>query len=99
MKASDEDELKKCCINFGKFLRFNEYTNIDGLDLFSELKVLREVLREEISRLIEVSSYIKTLDSFPNVYIAYRVLLTIPVIVANAERSFSKLKLLKSLLR
>jgi len=54
------------------------------------------VLREEISTPIEVLSYIKTLDSFLNVYIAYRILLTILVTVATAERNFSKLKLLKS---
>ena len=33
------------------------------------------------------------------VRIAYRILLTIPVIVVSAERSFSKLKLIKSYLR
>ena len=99
IKALDENELKKYCINLEKFLRFNEYSDIDGLDLFSELKVLREVLREEISTSIEVLIYIKTLDSFPNVYIAYRILLTIPVTVATSERSFSKLKLLKSYLK
>ena len=36
---------------------------------------------------------------YPNAIIAYRILLTIPVTVASAERSFFKLKLLKSYLR
>jgi len=35
---------------------------------------------------------------YPNAIIAYRILLTIPVTVASEERSFSKLKLLKSYL-
>lgn len=39
------------------------------------------------------------LDSFPNASIVYRILLTIHVTVAYAERSFSKLKLIKSCLR
>ena len=36
---------------------------------------------------------------FPNAYIAYRILLTIPVILVSAKRSFSKLKLIKFYLR
>jgi len=40
--------------------------------------------------------YIKMLDSFTNASIAYRILLTIPVTLTFAERSFSKLKLIKS---
>ena len=39
------------------------------------------------------------MNCFPNACIAYRILLTIHVDVAFAERSFSKLKLLKSYLR
>ena len=80
--------MNKYCTNLEKFLRFNKYSDIDGLDLFSELNVLREVLREEISTPVEVLSYIKTLDSFPNVYIAYRILLTISATVATVQRSF-----------
>ena len=40
------------------------------------------------------------LDSiFPNVCIALRIFITLPVTVASAERSFSKMKLVKHLLR
>ena len=39
------------------------------------------------------------MDYFPNILIAYRILLTVSVTVTSAERSFSKLKLLKSYLR
>ena len=44
-------------------------------------------------------NYIKRLESFPNACIAFRILLTIPITVVFAERSFSKLKLIKSYLR
>jgi hypothetical protein len=42
---------------------------------------------------------VKQLGCFPNAFIAYRILLTISVTVASVERSFSKLKLVKSYLR
>jgi hypothetical protein len=48
---------------------------------------------------LEILKFLKRHNYFPNASIAYRVLLTIPVTVASAERSFSKLKLLKSYLR
>ena len=49
---------------------------------------------------INVLNYLKRLDSFPNAYIAYRILLTIPVMVAFTEKKkISKLKLIKSYLR
>lgn len=48
---------------------------------------------------IEILKFVKDADCYPNVCIAYRILLTLPVTVASAERSFSKLKLLKNYLR
>ncbi|KAI8568581.1 hypothetical protein RHMOL_Rhmol02G0212300 [Rhododendron molle] len=49
---------------------------------------------------MEVLNYLKLMgDCFPNAWTAYRILLTIPVMVASGERSFSKLKLIKSYLR
>lgn len=98
-KTLNEETLKKCCINLESHLKFNDYSDIDGFDLFSELKILKEVLTKEINSPIDILNYVKVLDCFPNTYIAYRILLTIPVTVASAERSFSKLKLIKSYLR
>jgi hypothetical protein len=39
------------------------------------------------------------LKVYPNASIAYRILFIVAVIIASAERSFSKLKLLKNYLR
>ena len=50
-------------------------------------------------RPVKILNFLKRHDCFLNTSIANRVLLTIPVTVASAERSFSKLKLLKSYLR
>ena len=48
---------------------------------------------------INVLNYIKRLEFFPNVCIAFKILLTIHVTISSAETSFSKLKLIKSYLR
>jgi hypothetical protein len=39
------------------------------------------------------------MNCYPNIFVAYRILFTIPITVASAKRSFSKLKLLKNYLR
>ena len=48
---------------------------------------------------MDILHYIKRLYSFPNISIAYRILLTIHVIIVSAKRSFLTLKLIKSYLR
>ena len=68
-------------------------------NLVEVLKVLKEVLQINENSPINVLNYIKRLEFFPNACIAFKILLTIPVTVASAERSFSKLKLIKSYLR
>uniref|UniRef100_A0A8I6YXU0 HAT C-terminal dimerisation domain-containing protein n=1 Tax=Hordeum vulgare subsp. vulgare TaxID=112509 RepID=A0A8I6YXU0_HORVV len=49
--------------------------------------------------LVDILEILMKRPFYPNAVIAYRILLTIPVTVATAEMSFSKLKLLKSYLR
>jgi hypothetical protein len=39
------------------------------------------------------------MDCYPNIFVAYWILFTIPITVTLTERSFSKLKLLKNYLR
>ncbi|KAI4983675.1 hypothetical protein ZWY2020_025541 [Hordeum vulgare] len=48
---------------------------------------------------LEILQFVMDIVCYPNVSIAYRILLTVSVTVASAERSFSKLKLLKNYLR
>jgi hypothetical protein len=46
---------------------------------------------------LKILQFIIVADCYRNVSIVYQILLTIHVTVASAERSFSKLKLLKQL--
>lgn len=94
------DSLLKSCMNLEQYLNHNGHSDIIGDDLCTELLVLKCYLPEETKRAIEVLNYLKKMDGcFPNASIAYKILLTIPVTVASAERSFSKLKLIKTYLR
>ena len=64
-----------------------------------ELRFLQDFIPKDNMGPVEILKFLKRHDCFPNASIAYRVLFIIPVTVASAERSFSKLKLLKSYLR
>ena len=72
LHIADDDCLKSCCDKLEKFLRHNMDFDIDGDELFSELKIVRKCLSKETKRAIEVLDYLKMMDScFPNVWIAY----------------------------
>ncbi|KAL4639263.1 hypothetical protein ACB092_03G204900 [Castanea dentata] len=71
-------------INYFLYIVDQAISSIENL--FSKLIVLKEVLQINEYSPINVLNYIKSLESFPNVF-------------ASAERSFSKLKLIKFYLR
>lgn len=99
LKSLDDIKLKNCCVKFSTIFSQNNVYDVDSNDLFSELKVLQMTLPSLKMSAIEILEFVKAADCYPNVLIAYRILLTVPVTVASAERSFSKLKLLKNYLR
>ena len=61
LKSFDDDSLqdKRLCLESA--LTYKNFIDIDGLDLFSELKVLREVIQTEENKniLVDILNYIK----------------------------------------
>ncbi len=91
--------MKSSCDNLESALKKDGKSDIDANELYVELKFLQDFIPKENMGPVELLKFLKRHDCFPNASIAYRVLLTIPVTVASAEWSFSKLKLLKSYMR
>ncbi|XP_051165632.1 52 kDa repressor of the inhibitor of the protein kinase-like [Leptopilina boulardi] len=101
----DRDELLEMCNSLQIKLTINSKSDIEGGQLCDELLSVKGFLvdksKVKITPLI-VLNFIKKhdlQDLYPNIWIAMRILLTIPVTVASGERSFSKLKLIKTYLR
>ncbi|XP_022552196.1 zinc finger MYM-type protein 1-like [Brassica napus] len=100
LQLTNDDELMVSCVNLEVFLKHGDRSDIDGNELFMELKLLRGSLPTNIQNAAEILDFLKKVDTcYPNTWTAYRIMMTIPVSVASAERSFSKLKLIKSYLR
>jgi hypothetical protein len=90
------------CTKLQSFLEYKQHGDIYGAELFQELKHLKTILPREVTKSIDILDFIRSYwkdGGFQMVWVAYRILLTIPVTVASAERSFSKLKLIKTYLR
>jgi len=108
---TNDSALRTQCLNLQTLLSSETEcetasSDIDGLALFDELKTLHNIsirpISEDIDSLLELLRFLHVNclhEVFPNVSVALRVVLTIPVTVASGERSFSKLKLIKIFLR
>jgi len=78
-----------------------EEKDVDARDLQRELRSLSRLVNDDDGPL-DVLRYIVSsglVDVYCNVFVELRIVLSIPVTVASAERSFSKLKIIKNCLR
>lgn len=85
-------------------MKRGEVSDIDANELFNELRIVGRLMKNNkpIVHVIDVLSLIaknKLENLLPNVVIASRILLTIPVSVATGERTFSNMNLIKTYLR
>jgi hypothetical protein len=99
LKSLDEVDLWSHCKIFAEKFTHENSSDVEINDFYSELKVLQVSLPDSSTSAPEILKFVMDADCYPNVTVAYRILLTVPVTVASAERSFSKLKLLKNYLR
>ena len=99
LKSLSDSDLRRCCTTFVNKFTHGKSSDVDLYDLVSTLKVLQMTLPNTLMSADEIFEFVRAADCYPNVSIAYRLLLTVPVTVASVERSFSKLKLLKNYLR
>ena len=99
LKSLDRTELKECCTKFAETFSLDGSSDVELNDLISELSVMRLTLSDKPMSAMEIFEFVREADCYPNISIAYRILFTMPVTMASAERSFSKLKLLKNHLR
>jgi len=95
----DDNDLQKCCTSFVQSFSQDSKADVDFDDFFSELKVLRVSLPEKLMSATEILRFVKAADCYPNVSFAYRILLTIPVIVASARKKFLQIETAEKLLK
>ena len=97
----DDSKLTEKCGSFASF-----YSDVDKDELLEEIKSLKLIHtanfgQKRLTPLMLLNQIIekKFEQLFPYLTISLRIFLTLPVTVASAERSFSKLKLIKNHLR
>ncbi|KAL4153113.1 hypothetical protein QTP88_000946 [Uroleucon formosanum] len=87
------DQLESYSNNFGFLYQIvlsdGDQNDLEGLDLYSELLIFRMMIDDNTTPLKALSILKKTNGSFPNISIALRIMLTIPVTSACIFRSLN----------
>ena len=100
-QSLSNEELTEKCEALSSMLHYEGHSDLDGRQLAHELKNLPDLPSKTITQL-ELLVFIHEKDLteiYSNLWTALRISITLPVTVATAERSFSKLKLIKTYLR
>ncbi len=94
------EELTEQCNALGTTLHFEAHSDLDSRELVQEIKNFPHLPSKTMS-LIELITFMhkELSEIYPNFWTALGIAFTLPVTVAQAERSFSNLKLIKSYLR
>ena len=92
----DDEYLLKC----RQDLHLHLFGDFDGTEMFEMFKMFRSITQTNYSTLDSMNYIVKNNLSiaYPNLLIALQIMLTTPVTVASAKRSFSRLKLIKNYL-
>ncbi|GFT51929.1 dimer_Tnp_hAT domain-containing protein [Trichonephila clavipes] len=97
-KDTPQNDVLKYCKDLETVLTDGNSSDINALDMADAIVAILALLnKKECS--IEFLKFISNLDFAPNLGIASRILLSLPISVASGEGSFSKLKLIKKILR
>jgi len=99
LRKSIQKDIRKNYKDLAMFLKSGDEKDISDCDLFDELMICRNFVNESETPLQVLGTLKKCNSAFPNLSVAIRIMLTIPITLVGAERSFSKLKLIKNYLR
>jgi len=99
LRTSTQEDIRKHCKDLAMFLKVGDEKDVSECDLFDELVICRNIVDESETPLQVLCTLKKCNGAFPNLSVAIRIMLIIPITSAGAERSFSKLKIIKNYLR
>ncbi|KAJ1129630.1 hypothetical protein NDU88_007996 [Pleurodeles waltl] len=99
LNGMPNQDLRKRCMDLQHLLTDvnSKVSDLDGVQLCEELTILAPIVKPKMMP-IEVLAYVARIGFAPNVAIALRILLTLPITVAPGGKSLSKLKSIKNYL-